>query len=128
MNKNIKLPSNRSFGLVFFFIFSIISLFPLLSGNNARIWLLTISLIFLVLGLINSKILLPLNKIWFRFGIYLGNFISPIVMGIIFFIIITPISLLLKILGKDVLNLKKNKKKTYWSDRDSTKSEMKNQF
>jgi hypothetical protein len=128
MNKNIKLPSNRSFGLVFFFIFSIISLFPLLSGNNARIWLLTISLIFLVLGLINSKILLPLNKIWFRFGIYLGNFISPIVMGIIFFIIITPISLLLKILGKDVLNLKKNKKKTYWIDRDSTKSEMKNQF
>ena len=128
MNKNIKLPSNRSFCLVFFFIFSIISLFPLLSGNNARIWLLTISLIFLVLGLINSKILLPLNKIWFRFGIYLGNFISPIVMGIIFFIIITPISLLLKILGKDVLNLKKNKKKTYWIDRDSTKSEMKNQF
>ncbi len=128
MNKNIKLSSNRSFGLVFFFVFLIISLFPLLSGNNIRVWLLIISLIFLLLGLINSKILLPLNIIWFRFGIFLGNFISPIVMGVIFFIVITPISLLLRILGKDVLNLNKNNKKTYWIKRDTVKSEMKNQF
>jgi hypothetical protein len=128
MNKNIKLSSNRSFGLVFFFVFLIISLFPLLSGNNIRVWLLTISFIFLLLGLKNSKILLPLNKIWFRFGIFLGNFISPIVMGVIFFIVITPISLLLRILGKDVLNLNKNNKKTYWIKRDTKKSEMKNQF
>lgn len=128
MNKNIKLSSNRSFGLVFFFVFLIISLFPLLSGNNIRVWLLTISFIFLLLGLKNSKILLPLNKIWFRFGIFLGNFISPIVMGVIFFIVITPISLLLRILGKDVLNLNKNNKKTYWIKRDPKKSEMKNQF
>ena len=128
MNKNIKLSSNRSFGLVFFFVFLIISLFPLLSGNNIRVWLLTISFIFLLLGLKNSKILLPLNKIWFRFGIFLGNFISPIEMGVIFFIVITPISLLLRILGKDVLNLNKNNKKTYWIKRDTKKSEMKNQF
>ena len=128
MNKNIKLSSNRSFGLVFFFVFLIISLFPLLSGNNIRVWLLIISLIFLLLGLINSKILLPLNIIWFRFGIFLGNFISPIVMGVIFFIVITPISLLLRILRKDVLNLNKNNKKTYWIKRDTVESEMKNQF
>ena len=92
-----KIGSNRSFGIVFFFVvFLIISLWPLLSGNEVRIWSLIVSIIFLTLGLINSKALTPLNKLWFKFGIFLGNIISPIVMGIIYFAVVTPIALFFK--------------------------------
>ena len=126
--KKIKLPSNRNFGTVFFLVFLIISLFPLLKNENIRIWSIIIALIFLVLGLLNSKILTPLNKIWFRFGIILGNFVSPIVMGIVFFTIVTPTSLIMRVLGKNLLNLKKGNKKTYWIERSKIKSKMKNQF
>ena len=87
-----------------------------------------IAIIFLILGLLNSKILTPLNKIWFKFGILLGSFISPIVMGIVFFAIVTPTSLIMRVLGKNLLNLKKGNKKTYWIERSKVKSIMKNQF
>jgi len=126
--KKIKLPSNRNFGTVFFLVFLIISLFPLLKNENIRIWSTIIALVFLVLGLLNSKFLTPLNKIWFRFGIILGNFVSPIVMGIVFFVIVTPTSLIMRVLGKNLLNLKKGNKKTYWIERSKIKSKMKNQF
>ena len=126
--KEIKLPTNKNFGTVFFLVFLIISLFPLLKNENIRIWSIIIALIFLVLGLLNSKILTPLNKIWFRFGIILGNFVSPIVMGIVFFTIVTPTSLIMRVLGKNLLNLKKGNKKTYWIERSKIKSKMKNQF
>ena len=76
----------------------------------------------------NSKILTPLNKIWFKFGILLGGFVSPIVMGIVFFAIVTPTSLIMRVLGKNLLNLKKDNKKTYWIERSKIKSKMKNQF
>ena len=76
----------------------------------------------------NSKILTPLNKIWFKFGILLGNFVSPIVMGIVFFAIVTPTSLIMRFLGKNLLNLKRDNKKTYWIERSKIKSKMKNQF
>tara|TARA_B110000046_G_C12919770_1_gene366575 strand:+ start:476 stop:865 length:390 start_codon:yes stop_codon:yes gene_type:complete len=129
MNKNkIKISSNKSFGLVFFTFFLIISLFPLFKDGNIRIWAIIPSIIFLILGLLNSPILSPLNKIWFKFGILLGSFMSPIVMGMVFFIVVTPTSLIMKIFGKDVLGLKKNKKKSYWVERSSIKSKMKNQF
>ena len=128
MPQKIKLPSNRNFGIVFSIVFLIISLWPLLSQNDIRIWSLIISGIFLVLGLINSKLLLPLNKIWFKFGILLGNFIAPIVMGLIFFIILTPISLLLRILGKDLLKTKFLKNSSYWIHRDKDMGSMKKQF
>ena len=105
--KQIKISSNKSFGLVFFGFFLIISLFPLLGNEGIRVWSLIISIIFLILGLFNSPILFPLNKIWFKFGILLGNFISPVVMGIIFFIVVTPTSFIMRALGKDILNLKK---------------------
>ena len=127
-NKKIKLGSNRSFGLFFFAVFLIISIWPLLNNQDIRIWSLIIALIFLILGIINSELLTPLNKIWFKFGIFLGNFVSPIIMGIIFFIVVTPVSLILKLLGKDVLNIKKNNKRTYWIDKSDPKSKMKNQF
>ena len=129
MNSNkIKISSNKSFGIVFFVFFLIISLFPLLKDNNIRIWAIIPAIIFLILGLLNSSILSPLNKIWFKFGILLGSFVSPIVMGAVFFAIVTPTSLIMKILGKNLLNLKKDNKRTYWIERPKIKSKMKNQF
>ena len=127
-NSNIKIGTNKSFGIVFFIFFLLVSIFPLFKDGNIRIWSLTIAIIFLVLGLLNSKILTPLNKIWFKFGILLGSFVSPVVMGIVFFAIVTPTSLIMKILGKNLLNLKKDNKKTYWIERSEIKSKMKNQF
>ena len=128
MKQKIKLPSNRNFGIVFSVVFLIISLWPLLSQNDVRIWSLVISGIFLILGLINSKLLLPLNKIWFNFGILLGNFIAPIVMGIVYFMVVTPTGLIMRLLGKDLLNLKKNNKDTYWIEKDNSNNDLKNQF
>ena len=123
-----KVGTNRSFGIVFFIVFLIISLWPLFSANEVRIWSLIISIIFLILGLINSRILAPLNKLWFKFGIFLGNIISPIVMGIIYFVVVTPIALVLKLLNKDVLTLKKTKNSSYWINKEKYNSSMKNQF
>ena len=129
MNKSkIKIGTNKSFGIVFFLFFFIISIFPLFKDGNIRIWSLIIAIIFLFLGLMNSKILTPLNIIWFRFGILLGSFVSPIVMGVVFFTIVTPTSLIMKVLGKNLLNLKKDNKKTYWIEKSKIKSKMKNQF
>ena len=128
MQQNLKLPSNRNFGIVFAIVFLIISLWPLLNQNEIRYWSLIVSIIFLSLGLINSKLLLPLNKIWFRFGIFLGNFIAPIVMGIIYFFVVTPTGLIMKMLGKDLLNLKKSNKDSYWIKKDNSNSSLNNQF
>ena len=125
---DVKLSSNRSFGIVFFVVFLLIALYPLINGEELRIWSLIISIIFLILGLLNSKILTPLNKIWFKFGIILGKIVSPLIMGIIFFLVVTPIGLLMRLLGKDVLNLKYNKSKSYWIEKNGPKSKMKNQF
>ena len=125
---DIKISSNRSFGIVFFIVFLLVALYPLLKDNDLRIWSLVISFIFLILGLINSKILTPLNRLWFKFGLLLGRFISPLIMGIIFFIVVTPIGIIMRLLKKDLLNLKYNKKETYWIDKTGPKSKMKNQF
>ena len=124
----IKIGSNRSFGIVFFIVFLLISTYPLLNDNNIRLWSLILSVIFLILGLINSSILTPLNKVWFKFGILLGKIVSPLVMGIIFFLVVTPIGILMRILNKDILNLKYNNKSTYWIEKTGPKSKMKNQF
>ncbi len=127
-SEDIKIGSNRSFGIVFFVVFLIISLYPLTHGVEIRLWSLIISLIFLTLGLLNSKILSPLNKIWFVFGISLGKIVSPLIMGIIFFLVVTPIGLMMRSFGKDVLNLKYSKNKSYWIEKKGPKSKMKNQF
>ena len=125
----IKIGSNRNFGLVFFFVFLIVGLWPLLNGGPFRIWSIVIAIIFLIFGLMNSKLLAPLNKLWFKFGLFLGTIVSPFVMGIIFFLVITPIGFVMKIIGKDLLNIKHdNKKKSYWINRDKSKSTMKQQF
>jgi len=127
MNKE-RLPSNRNFGIVFFIVFLLIGLWPLLNSEEIRWWSLICSLVFLILGIFNSKILTPLNKIWFKFGIFLGKKISPIVMGIVFFLVVTPTGLFMRLIKKDLLRLKKTKDKTYWIEKEDTKSSMKNQF
>tara|TARA_Y200000002_G_scaffold127934_1_gene105493 strand:- start:171 stop:563 length:393 start_codon:yes stop_codon:yes gene_type:complete len=125
---DIKISSNRSFGVVFFIVFLLIALYPLLNNNEVRLWSLIISVLFLILGILNSKILSPLNKIWFKFGLLLGKIISPIIMGVIFFLVVTPIGFIMKLLGKDLINLKFNNEKSYWIEKSGPKSEMKNQF
>tara|TARA_B100001057_G_scaffold96270_1_gene92841 strand:+ start:66 stop:449 length:384 start_codon:yes stop_codon:yes gene_type:complete len=125
---DIKISSNRNFGIVFFIVFLLIGIYPFLNGNDLRIWSLLISFVFLILGLINSKILTPLNKLWFKFGLFLGKMISPLVMGFIFFIVVTPTGIIMRLMRKDLLNLKYNQKKTYWIDKAGPKSKMKNQF
>ena len=125
---DIKISSNRSFGVVFFIVFLLIALYPLLNNNEIRLWSLIVSVLFLILGILNSKILSPLNKIWFKFGLLLGKIISPIIMGVIFFLVVTPIGFIMKLLGKDLINLKFNNEKSYWIEKSGPKSEMKNQF
>ena len=127
MTKN-KLPTNRNFGIVFFVFFLLISLWLFLNNKTLVYWPLTISIVFLILGLLNSKILTPLNKAWIKFGEILGIIIAPLVMGIIFFGIVTPTGLFLKLIGKDVLKLKQDKKNTYWIEKDNSNNSMKNQF
>ena len=125
---DVKISSNRSFGIVFFIVFLLIALYPLINQGEFRLWSLIISFIFFILGILNSKILTPLNKLWFKFGIFLGKIVSPIIMGIIFFFVVTPIGVLMRIFGKDVLNLKYNNDKSYWIEKTGPKSKMKNQF
>ena len=128
MNSEIKIGSNKSFGIVFFIVFFLIATYPLINNQDVRLWFLLISFIFLILGLINSKILNPLNKLWFKFGIFLGKIVSPIVMGIIFFFVVTPTGIIMRFLGKDLLNLKYNNNKSYWIEKTGPKSKMRNQF
>ena len=124
-----KMGSNRNFGLVFFFVFLIISLWPLLNEGHVRIWSLIVSLPFLILGLMNSKFLSPLNKLWSKFGILLGMIVSPVVMGIVFFLVVTPVGIVLRIMGKDLLNKKINKNiQSYWIKREKNITTMKEQF
>ena len=123
-----KVSSNRSFGIVFFVVFLLVGLWPMLNNSDLRIWSLILSIIFLFLGLLNSRILTPLNIVWFKFGMLLGKVISPIVMGLIFFVVVTPTAIILKLFNKDVLSLKKNKSNSYWRKNSNYKTSMKNQF
>ena len=124
----IKISSNRNFGIVFFIVFLVIATYPLINYGEIRQWSLILSLFFLILGLINSKILTPLNKLWFKFGIFLGIIISPLLMGIIFFFVVTPIGFIMRLLSKDILNLKFNNENSYWIKKTGPISKMKNQF
>jgi len=125
---DIKIGSNRSFGIVFFVVFLIIAFYPIVNEGTLRVWALIISLVFIGLGLINSRILTPLNKIWFKFGIFLGKIVSPTVMGLIFFLVLTPTGIFMRIIKKNFLNLKFDDSKSYWIKKDGLKSKMKNQF
>ena len=123
-----KISSNRSFGILFSIVFAIIAFWPIINGNPLRLWSIPISIIFLILGLLNSKLLNPLNIVWVKFGELLGRIIAPIVMAIIYFIIVTPIGLFMRLIGKDLLNIKFSKANTYWIKREKKISSMKKQF
>jgi hypothetical protein len=124
-----KLPSNRNFGFVFSIFFLLIYFYIYINSEISLIWILIISAIFFILGAFNSKLLNPFNKIWYKFGIILGKIISPIIMGFIFYFTITPTGIIMKVMKKDLLNLKfDEKKKSYWIKKSTLKSKMKNQF
>ena len=126
---NIKVGSIRSFGILFFLVFIIIAFYPLLNDHGIRIWSLIVSFIFLFLGMVNSPILKPLNLIWFKFGLFLGKFIAPIVMGIVYFIVVFPTFLFLKLIKKNYLNIKYERNKTsYWINIKEKISTMRYQF
>ena len=126
MNKK---SSNKSFGILFFVVFLGLGLWPLTNDNNPNIYLIIISIIFLILGLLNSKLLSPLNLFWIKFGELLGKIIAPVVMAIIYFFILTPISLIVRLFGKDLLSLKFSKQiKTYWIERKKDLGSMNKQF
>ena len=123
-----EIGSNKNFGIVFFIVFLLITVWPLIDGQSLRVWSLIVSLIFLVLGLLNSKLLNPLNLAWVKFGKILGKVVAPIVMGVIYFIIITPIGLFLRLIGKDLLQTKFSKNNSYWIKREKNIGPMKRQF
>tara|TARA_X000001036_G_C20404272_1_gene694125 strand:+ start:376 stop:753 length:378 start_codon:yes stop_codon:yes gene_type:complete len=125
MKKN---DNNKSFGILFFIVFLLIAVWPIIELGTIRVWAIVISLIFLILGILNSKILTPLKTLWIKFGEFLGKIIAPIVMGLIYFIIITPIGILMRLLGKDLLNIKYNKNKSYWIKRPKNVDTMRRQF
>mgnify|MGYP001221915497 FL=1 len=126
---SVKISSNRSFGLLFFIVFLAISLWPLKSQEDLRLWAFILALIFFVLGILNSKFLTPLNKLWMKFGIFLGSIVSPFVMGVVFFMVVTPVGLIMRFLGKDLLRINKNKfVSTYWISREKQNNTMKKQF
>ena len=121
--------SIKSFGILFFIVFLAIGLWPITAKGDLRLWSIFLSIIFLILGLIESRILAPLNKYWIKLGELLGKIIAPIVMLIIFLLVVTPISIFVKLANKDILNLKLKKKlNTYWIKRSKNLSSMKNQF
>ena len=123
-----KISSNRSFGILFFIVFLVIAIWPLKNSEAIRLWPIPFSIIFLILGLINSNLLTPLNIIWVKFGELLGRIIAPIVMGFIYFLIITPIGLIMRIFGKDFLSIKFSKHNSYWINKIKNIGPMNRQF
>ena len=128
-NKKKTPNSNRVFGIFFSFIFFIIALWPLMiNGQEIIYWLIPLAILFLILGLINSKLLTPLNMGWIKLGFFLGKLVTPVLMGLVYFLLVTPIGIIMRLIGKDLINLKKNKNKTYWIEKNITSNNMKNQF
>ena len=125
----IKKNQNRSLGLLFFFVFLTLSLWPLTKKGEINLYLILIAVIFLVLGLLNSRILSPLNKAWMKLGEMIGRIIAPIVMLIVYFLILTPLSLLVRLLGKDLIRMKYNNQiESYWIKRKKHLGAMDKQF
>ncbi len=124
---NIKRKDNITFGILFFILFLIIGLYPLKSGGLIRIWSVVLSLIFLIITIIRPNLFTFINKLWIQFGILLGKIISPVVMGLVFFFVVTPIGILVRIFKKDVMGLKRDAN-TYWIKREDKLQSMKKQF
>ena len=123
----IKKKSNVTFGILFFIFFLIIGLYPLKSGGITRVWSIVLSLVFLIITIIKPNLFTFLNKLWIKFGLLLGKIISPIIMGLVFFLVVTPVGIFLKILKKDVMGLKRGAS-SYWINREDKLQSMKKQF
>ncbi len=124
---NIKRKDNITFGILFFILFLIIGLYPLKSGGTTRIWSLVLSSAFLIITIVRPNLLTFLNRLWIQFGILLGKIISPLVMGLVFFFVVTPIGILIRMLKKDVMGLKRGAP-SYWINREDKAQSMKKQF
>ena len=115
-----KKDTNRSFGILFFIVLSSISIWPILSGGELRVWSFIVAIIFLIMGITKSRFLTPLNIAWIKFGELLGVIISPLIMGLVYFLVLLPIGILMRVLGKDLLSLKFNKNiETYWNKKEA---------
>ena len=123
----INKKNNITFGILFFIFFLIIGFFPLISAGIIRIWSVVLSLVFLIITIIRPNLFTFLNRSWIQFGIFLGKIISPIVMGLVFFFVVTPIGILVRILKKDVMGLKRGAS-SYWINREDKLQSMKKQF
>ena len=126
--KKKSINSNKSFGILFFVVFFLYGIWPILSSNEIRIWSLSMGIIFLILGLLNSKLLTPFHNLWLRLGTLLGRIVSPIVMFLVYFVFITPLAVIIRLLGKDLLRKKFNKLPSYWIKREKNIGTMKKQF
>ena len=126
--KKKSINSNKSFGILFFVVFFLYGIWPILSSNEIRIWSLLMGIIFLILGLLNSKLLTPFHNLWLKFGTLLGRIVSPIVMFLVYFVFITPLAVIIRLFGKDLLRKKFNKSPSYWIKREKNIGTMKKQF
>ena len=126
--KKKSINSNKSFGILFFVVFSLYGIWPILSSNEIRIWSLSMGIIFLILGLLNSKLLTPFRNLWLKLGTLLGRIVSPIVMFLVYFVFITPLAVIIRLFGKDLLRKKFNKSPSYWIKREKNIGTMKKQF
>ena len=126
--KKKSINSNKSFGILFFVVFFLYGIWPILSLNEIRIWSLSMGIIFLILGLLNSKLLTPFHNLWLKFGTLLGRIVSPIVMFLVYFVFITPLAVIIRLFGKDLLRTKFNKSPSYWIKRVKNIGTMKKQF
>lgn len=117
--ENSYLPSNHKFGYFFAFIFLIVSTYFFFKEISIAFYTSSLlSLVFFLITIFNAKILRPLNKLWMKFGLFLGILVSPLVMGFIFFFIFTPIGISMRLFGRDELLLKFDNKPSYWTKRN----------
>jgi len=124
----VKKTSEKSFGILFFIVFFLVAIWPLLNSDSIRLWSLAVSFAFLIIAFLKQELLKPLNNSWIKFGEMLGKIISPIVMALIFFLILTPLSLIIRIFGKDLLKIKFSKDNSYWIKREKNITSMDKQF
>jgi Saxitoxin biosynthesis operon protein SxtJ len=127
-----KMGSERNFGLVFAAVFALMGLAPLVHAGGVRLWPLPVAVAFLAVTAVRPGALAPLNRLWFRIGILLGKVMTPVMMGVLFFVVVTPVGLLMRLCGKDPLRLKREPAaKSYWLERSGlglTAESLKDQF
>tara|TARA_Y100000590_G_scaffold469648_1_gene658877 strand:- start:2926 stop:3297 length:372 start_codon:yes stop_codon:yes gene_type:complete len=123
------MSSERNFGLIFSLVFFIIGLWPLIKGNEIRLWSIILAIILIIISLIVPKLLKPLNLIWFKFGNFMGKLLSPIFMMLLYIITILPTGTIIRLFQRDLLKQKIDKScPSYWIDRKEKIQPMKNQF